>query len=695
MKVPIAITAVSAGQLAQKGITNSDQLAQAVPNLQVNSAYGDTQPNFTLRGIGVANEYNSNQVSPVGVYVNDVNLVSRTAQGMGLYDLDRVEVLRGPQGTLFGRNTTGGAINFITRQPGLNGNNAYVEAGYGNFNTKTVQAAAEATLVPEQVGLRLAMNYEEGDGKFHNVYPGGLNPGSVNTLSGRGTLRVKSADGNLDIKISGYIGRNLGTQEPIIGSTPYRQGLGFFQVNQNDVGLNTSSGWGTAANITYRLSSTVKLISITSYDGSKQDLSNDSDPTPINLLNTDWQSRYRQFTTENRINYSGDKLNLVAGTFYGWDRIITDNDFQIGNALGPGVDGGFFQHYRQARTSFAVFAQGDYNLTSKLVATLGMRYTWDRAHYDDGYAYLYAGTVGGPRTPLATTVPCTGVPGTCAYDPDARFSLNGGNNALTGRAALSYTFDDGMLVYASYNRGYRSGAFNGGGYTSSAGITYIKPEEVNAYEAGFKGRFFDHRLSIAAAGFFYDYQNQQVQDLQPGPIGFLVNAPKSQVYGAELEATWRVIPALTLNGSVGYLHSEYRQLVLQNTDLAGNQLPFAPSWTLQGGFDWTMAKFAGGDLVLSSLFNYYSHQYFSPYDDINAAGTTQNNYDLQQNGYAKVNASLTWRRDNLQIKAWVDNLTNTKSLAYGLDLRGAGFSYNYLVPANPRTFGGTIRIAIK
>ena len=127
LDVPLAVSALGGDDLAQKGISNSAQLGAAVPNLQINSPFGNTQPNFSLRGIGVANEYNSNQASPVGVYIDDVYLAPRTSHGMGLFDLDRIEVLRGPQGTLFGRNTTGGTVNIITGKPSLIGANGYVE----------------------------------------------------------------------------------------------------------------------------------------------------------------------------------------------------------------------------------------------------------------------------------------------------------------------------------------------------------------------------------------------------------------------------------------------------------------------------------------------------------------------------------------------------------------------------------------
>jgi len=667
-------------------------LATAVPNLQVSSPYGSTQPNFSLRGISVANEYNSNQAAPVGVYIDDVYIASRTSQGMGLFDLDRVEVLRGPQGTLFGRNTTGGAINFITRGPSLAGNKGYAEAGYGNFDTVTAQGAVEAPMIDDQLGVRIAANYEKGDGRIENVFPGGRDANSVDTLQGRVSLRIKPGDGALDIRIRAYAGRDRGTQAAVQGLLPFRAGLGFFEVNENRIGENQTDAWGAAANVSLALGPRVTLTSITSYDGGKQDLQQAADGSPLDVLDINWQSRFRQFSEEARINYDGDGLKLVTGLFYGWDQTVTDNRFDIGSALGPGVDGGFFQHHRQQRRSYAAFAQGDLNLTSQLVLTIGARYTRDRARYDDGSAYLFLGGVDATPIPLAATVPCPGAPGTCAYDPDARYAIPGRNDALTGRVALSYTLDSGALVYASYSRGYRSGAFNGGGYTSSAGITYIAPERVNAYEADIKGRFLDRRLTLATAGFYYDYSNQQVQDTRAGPVSFLVNAPRSEIYGAEIEATLRVVPAFTINASGGYLHAQYKALTLQGADLAGNDLPFAPRWTAQAGVDWVLLRTGNGEVTFSPTDNYFSRQYFSPFNGIDAPGSPQVNAELQQGAYTKVNASLSWTIDRITLRAWGNNIFNRKTHGYGLDLRGAGFPYNFLVPSVPRTYGISARV---
>jgi iron complex outermembrane receptor protein len=695
LDVPLAISAIGGDALETKGITNSASLATAVPNLQVSSSFGRTQPNFSLRGISVANEFNSNQASPVGVYIDDVYIAARTSHGMGLFDLDRVEVLRGPQGTLFGRNTTGGAINFITRQPKLNGTEGYVQAGYGNFNTFKAQGAIETTMVEDQLGVRVAVNYEKGNGQIKNVYPGGRDANSVDSLQGRIALRAKPGDGPLDIKIRAYAGRDRGTQATPLGIPSERaaSGLGFFQINENRVGLSRTNAWGVAGNVSLELSPTVTLTSITSYDGGKLDLDQAADGSPNDVLDIHWKSGFRQFSEEARINYEGDALKLVGGLFYGWDRTVTDNRFNIGSALAPGVDGGFFQHYRQSRRSYAAFLQGDYDLTDKLVLTLGARYTWDRGQYRDGYAYLFAGGVDDAMTPLASTVPCAGAPGTCAYDPTARYNLDGRNNALTGRAALSYTFDNGVLVYASYSRGYRSGAFNGGSYTSSSGVNYVEPERVNAYEAGVKGRFLDNHLTLSAAGFYYDYTNQQVQDLRAGPVNILVNAPKAQVYGGEVEATLRLAPTFTINGSAGYLHATYKDLTLQGVDLSGNALPFAPKWSAQLGFDWKIIDAGADTVTFSPSASYFSRQYFSPFNETNTPGTGQVNSELQQGAYAKVDAALAWQHDNLELRGWINNAFNRKVLAYGLDLRGAGFNYNLLIPAAPRTYGVTARVS--
>jgi iron complex outermembrane receptor protein len=154
--VPVAVSAFTGDDLAARGVSETSDLMGTMPNLQVTTPYGKTQPNFSLRGISVANEFTASTASPVGVYVDEVYQSFRASHGQQLYDLDRVEVLRGPQGTLYGRNTTGGAISFFTKRPDLDGMDGYLTLGYGNYDTKTAEAAFEATLVPDKLGIRFA-----------------------------------------------------------------------------------------------------------------------------------------------------------------------------------------------------------------------------------------------------------------------------------------------------------------------------------------------------------------------------------------------------------------------------------------------------------------------------------------------------------------------------------------------------------
>ena len=681
--VPVAITALSSEALEARGVANTAQLGSVVPNLQVNSAFGNTQPNFALRGVSVVNEFNVNQASPIGVYIDDVYIANRTSQGQGLFDLERVEVLRGPQGTLFGRNTTGGTINLITRSPDLNGSNGFLEVGYGNFDTFTAQGAIEATLIENQLGVRLAANVIQGDGKFENVVPGVRDPGSEDVLQGRISVRARPGDGPLDIKVRAYGGRSRGAQNPAVSSTS--TGLEFFQVRQNRVGDYNTEAYGIAANIAYELSDIASITSITSYDAGEQFLDFNADGSPIDLLATPRRAKYDQFSEELRTNISLDRLELVAGVYYGTDTVRVNNRYLIGAPVaGLPFAVGYFQRYRQTRDSVAVFAQGDYELSEQLTLTVGARYTWDDAKYRDGRANLFAfldDTFDSDTFVLAETV----------FDPDdpaQDFSLDGSNKALTGRIALAYEFEDGTLAFASYNRGYRSGAFNGGSYTSTIGINYVDPEKVNAYEVGLKGSL--GAMTYSAAGFYYDYSDQQLTDLRPGPISFLVNAPKARILGAELETSTYVSNWLDIDLSLSYLDTEYKELSLEGVVLDGNKLPFAPEFSAQGSLNFTLFDTGDQRLMFRPSAVYTSQRYFSPFNEIDGSAI-QNNVELQQGSTFVVDLNLAYEFSDFRVTGFVRNLFNEEIYSYGLDLRGAGFGFNLLVPQQPRTYGVQLR----
>lgn len=709
LKVPLAISVVGNETLQSKGISASSELASAVPNLQVSSPFSII-PNFTMRGVGVGNEYNANQASPVGVYIDDAYVASRASQGLQIFDLDRVEVLRGPQGTLYGRNTTGGAINFITRSPKLSGNNGFVELGYGNADDRQAQAAVEVTLVEDQMGIRVAGTYEKNDGLIRNVVPGTPKPNSTDSLSGRVTLRIKPGDGAVDIRLKAFAARSDGTQVGVHGITAARAGLGFFETAHGIVSKQPMRAQGGQANVKINVSDRVTLTSVTSLQSGKSFVVQEADGAPAAVLYDDLRSKTREFNQELRLNYDMDGLHLVGGAYYGSDRNKTNNLFNIGGTTG------FVQSFVQHRKSYAAFAQGDFNITSDLVLTAGIRYTRDKSRYEDGKAFFVVLPFeAGPVTQVLQTVSGSDLPVSrrCVTKPDNSVNLCDSESAVTGKIGLSYTLSDGTLLFASASKGYRSGAVNGGGFTSARGIFYVAPEKVNAFEAGFKGRYFDNALTASVSAFYYDYTNQQLQDLRqentivgPAPVSFLLNAPKSEIYGLEGEFQLRASSSLTLNASIGYLHATYKQLELgtlldansvpipgSGTRLDGNDLTQAPRWSLQAGFDWQAFEAAGGDVRLNGNVNYYSRQWLSPWNSSNGVGTGSRNQELVQPGYAKVNGEISWEKGNVRISFWAKNLFNEKTYAYGLDLYSGGLGYNYLAVANPRTYGGKVRLS--
>lgn len=713
--VPLSVSAIGSAQLASRGVVQTTDLAAVVPNLKVNSQYGDTQPNFSLRGVGVANEYNSNTASPIGVYVDEVYQSFRFTHGLQLYDLERVEVLRGPQGTLFGRNTTGGAVSVFTREPKLQGANGYVSGSYGNYDRKKVEGAVEVTAVPDMLGLRVAVTRSEGDGFWKEVSPqtsrdNAESYATSDNVGIRATLLAKPAP-NFEIALKGYYARDNPVGSPIfarglMGGVP---GTNFFGYSRETDGLDydeyrlDGAGrfytrvTGGSLRLNYEASESLTLTSVTGYSEARFDLLTDNDGSPQDIFQPRYRANSTDFNQDLRLSYNRGPVKMLLGAYYGKDTSDSVNDVRAFNVFPDATSPAAFNPggsvdpnapptslnaqygYVQRRESMALYGEGTYNVSDRLELTLGLRYTHDKLDFDNAFSNAYSD-----------------LPGTLLFPLYAPFSQTNKSDNLSGRVIVNYKWTDTLRTYASFSRGYRSGAYNGFAYVDQSQVYFLEPEKLDSYEVGFKSRFLQDRLQLNGAAFHYVYSNQQVSEIV-GAVGFL-RSLDAKVTGAEIELLAKPVPALTLRGSVGYLDTSYDDnQVLSGQDIGGNELPFASRWTLNFGGDLTLASFDAGQIVASGEVNYVSRYFYDPFNDeqpgfsgvLNQPGAE--GY-LTSPSYALVNARLSFVGEAVTVSLWGKNLANKRYFPVGYDVTGAFGNAIYNAGA-PRTYGveATIR----
>lgn len=722
--VPIAISAIGGEDLAARGVLETADLAAQVPNLQISSPFGSNQPNFILRGISIGNEFNANQASPNGVYLDEDYLSARFAQGMNLFDLERVEVVKGPQGTLYGRNTVGGAINIISRKAEFGETNGFVTVGYGNFNRTTATAGVGATLVPDVLAFRIAGTIEKGDGQLPNPLPGKPAGRSLDSYALRGSILFKPSD-NLEFMLRAYMGESNPTSEAAyaIGALPggvnpvtgyvRPAGADYWSTNADYVGKNKNSGRGVELTAKFSAGS-LNITSITALDDGKLRVDQDPDGSPIDEFTINWYADYKQFNQDLRISTDASKpVRAIFGAYYGFDQNKTFNTYRFFNFLQaftpplpyfdppnifvappypgliggvPGVFSGFGVHHNftQDRRSEAIYGEVNWDVRDKLTITAGLRYTWDSIKLFDvsSTAFDYGGVE------RVTLIPAFNAPGAkCPGAAGCPAKLESSSSELTGRIILDYKPSDDVLVYTSYSRGYRSGAINGTAYASPAQLTFVAPETVNAYEVGLKSKLFDRRVRLNGAVFYYDYRNQQLQEII-GIVPFLRNVPRARATGIDLDLAARVTENLTLNAGFGWLDSKYRQLTLSGVNLAGNKFSNAPDMTFNFDADLKLFDDGKGALHLRPSAVYAGDAWLSPFNDkpSSATGAVGTNAGLFQPGYWLVNGRIGWEGERFSIGAYAKNLLDEHYIVYGNDLRAA-VGVDFLVRGQRRTYG--------
>lgn len=736
--VPVALTALNADLIRQRGDYTIGAIPQIAPSLQVFS-FNPRNTNINIRGLGsnvaVANDGLDNGV---GFYVDDVYYGRPGQAQFDLVDLERIEVLRGPQGTLFGRNTTAGALNITTRLPEFEfGGEA--EATIGNYGYHQVRAALTGPLT-DWAAFRVTIADTHRDGTVLRLRTGDKVHGYDN-LTARGQLLLRSEDEQLQVRLIGdYSRQKLNCCARLVDGvfTSFDDGrtipnnfairaarAGYtlpsssafdrvtdvdspFQANMNQWGVSGKIDWDTGP---------VTLTSITAYRRWNWYPQNDNDFIGLNInTQSQMENFQQQFSQEFRIASNGDsRVSYVLGAYHFWQIIDgvgrnsygTDAPqwlFPTQYALDPvattrGVSNFVTGSNSNPETrSYAAFGQFTYQIIpDALSVTGGLRFTHEKKTGSYEQFWLEGLSYDG-LTPAQITFANNL---RSSLNPVTQYSASLKDNSVSGLLTLSYKVAPDVLVYATYSRGSKSGGLNLVNLPSGIGPT-IGPEQVDNYEAGLKSQFLDRRLTVNLAGFWTDITNYQtiLVDQNPSngqPRTYIANVPAVRARGFEFDGSFAVTQQINLTASVAYTNATYADFTngpapIEATpasgppirDLTGEPLSGAPKWALSTGADFVFPVSSTfgtnaeiyGRADYSWRSSYYTEASNSRHALVPAYGTANARLGLRFND-SLIDVSV-WAK-NLFDKDYVDTL---RVVATGLVTATVG---------DPRTFGATLR----
>jgi len=675
--VPSSITAVNTAALERNNIVEVDQVGALAPNvifkpadpgLPILSAY--------IRGIGERGGEPS-QDHPIALSLDGVYLAGLSGSLLDVFDVQQIEVLRGPQGTLQGRNSPGGAINITTIRPSgdLGGR---VEVSYGRFDEVHARASLDVPVVQGMLAAKLSLFANSGGNFMTNILTGEKQGGRHDNGGRLGLLYTPTSD----VKVYWTVDYSKDNSPPSalravplgVAQGPYQpvpvvcSAYGFC----SPVGeYNTASQFnrpndirnvGSSLNVDVDLGP-VTLTSVTGYRDVNEILNIDIDALPVPFLEYRNRRDHTHSTSEElRLASNGSsRFSYVVGA------IATSYSFNLyqpvllGTALTGLAEPVTGTNARaQTAKSYAAFGQAVFKITNQWSLTGGLRETRDQK---DAFVE-------------------PNVPG-----PSGRFKDSFSN--LSAEAGTEYRLDPDKLVYVRFSQGYRAGGINSSA-ADLAAVNNYRPETVNAYEIGLKTEWFDRRLTANWSSFYYNYRDFQVLEVQPFPGGFtsrIGSATGLKIKGMELETTFRPIEPLTVTSSVGYLDAKYKSQILNlgfgQMNLDAFRKDNAPRWTGYLSFDYVVhLSGSGGSLTVGGDATYKSATVTAPVDSAIAV----------QSAYALLGASIKYRTDNekYSVTLFGQNLNNKYYKEYGEQINGL---VAYDVVGAPRTYG--IRFAAK
>ncbi|MES2258173.1 MAG: TonB-dependent receptor [Pseudomonadota bacterium] len=697
-KVAATVNVLSAESVSQLNITSVSDMQGLVPGLTIVRSAG-TVP--FLRGIGTNNSGFTTETA-VGMYIDGLYLANSSSGLFGFNNIERVEVLKGPQGTLYGRNTTGGLINVVTRDPEAK-THADASVSYDNYSKKTVNFYG-STPLSDTLAMNIAMiGSDQSEGWGKNIVTGNENLKGKEAGTQVKLVWKPSAGTKVSLRaFYEYINSDLGVATGIvpgtvgIDGTPY---LGkYLSATRTDPYL-IAHQFNTALKIEHDLGA-VNLLSITGYQHNKSPLRSVQNGIPgqpvlgRSAIESLLTGENKTFSQELQLSSkpSNSPLDWITGFFYYDDVTMLQSD-----AWGTCVNGACAAaplptrlSARPTTRSASLYADGNYTIRPGTRLSLGVRYTQDKKGIT-GETTPLAGFPNSPKALPPGTVlhpgdPYPGNPNGIATE--ATFSKT------TFRAALSQDLSARVQAYASFNRGFKAGGYNPGSFINAVS----RPETLDAIEVGLKSELLERRVRLNVSAFNYNYQDIQLRSTAPpAPVGgsLLTNAAGARVNGIDAEVKVAATENLRLNGSFEWLDAKYTSFlggscstlrpiagavlggaVTVPCNLSGHSLINSPKWSYTLGFVYSI------DIPYGSLSLAANDSYKSSY-------TFSSDGPPLQKAYHNTSASLTWRSpdERYDVQLFGKNLGNTYYYATALGPAGGNYVYS---PGAPRTFGLTV-----
>jgi iron complex outermembrane recepter protein len=664
--VGIDIDAFSGGQLKQLGVDQVTDLARVSPGVNMTGSYAGQYVSFVIRGVQ-QQDFQAIAEGPNAVYIDEGYVGIANDAAIGLFDIDNVEVLKGPQGTLFGRNATGGVVNIVTRGP-TDTTEGFVDYTYGSYNTQRVEAAIGGPLTSDLSG-RIAALYDSNGSWVKNADPNGGALGAAQNWAVRGKLEFKPIDG-LDTLLTAFTTRSVDSWGPyfrqnvipvysasggVINAVPTAANTGYGpNSNSADLTLDShdaqSSGdfqdmTGVNLKGNYEAGDGLTLTSITDFKRFHDLLQIDDSVTPVFLLDSKDADYFTSLSQEFRAYKSWSNLRLTSGLYYLYmDNHLFDN--QDWRGIGS-TD--IVSNAHLFTDAYAVFSQAEWDFAPQWTIVGGARFT------DDTKNFRYEAD-----NPYAT-------PSDVRNYPSNGSSAHLNSNLVTGKLQIEYRPAKDTLIYAGYNRGAKAGSFNSPLHANSPPtdeqIPY-KPEFLDSYEAGFKVDAWDGRVSLDGAVFYYNYHDAQILEFSLPLNSQIINAP-TRTKGGELEVRIQPLTGVTLSGSIGYTDALVKGVVMNGNPPADLVPPLTPKIhsTLLGRYEWPMM---GGSVAVQADAQYQSLSYLG-----------LSNYEADQIApYWLIGSRLSWTQDGGKWSGAlsVENLADTRYRTVGFDLATYGWA---------------------